>query len=178
MGLKFTKVEQSWPKPNYSNVTLLPTMVIPNLLFEEYRAATDGCKKPYKHIQAIPEGSSCCLPRTLHKRYKSITMRDGAWLWSSPWQTRLQCWTGHSDGDSGAAPPQRVGSKDTTWAPGLGGAEGPGQAQESPGQARQSHVQPERNCRCLLLLQNPNEQVTPVEKATATIPRAKITQSC
>lgn len=54
-GPEVHQVEESWPKLNYSNVTLLPTMVIPTPLVQEYKTATEGCKKTYKHMHSIPE---------------------------------------------------------------------------------------------------------------------------
>lgn len=44
-GPEVHQAEESWPKLNYSNVTLLPTLVIPTPLVQEYKTATEGCKK-------------------------------------------------------------------------------------------------------------------------------------
>lgn len=85
-------------------------MVIPTPLVQEYRAATEGCKK-LTNICSLylsypeAEGSSYCLPRILHRMYKHTIIDDGHWLWSSSWKTRLESWTRWSAAvDSGAVP--------------------------------------------------------------------------
>lgn len=194
MGLKFTKVEESWPKPKYSNVTLLPTMVIPTPLVQEYRTATEGCKKTYKYMQSIPElpwdrGVQLLFAQNTPTRsimyYKYIIINDGHWLWSSSWETRLECWTRQSaDVDSGAVLStsswidSKLRAKTQAELPGWEEHRSQDRHRSQQNRPDGAHVQPGRNCWCLLLLQNPNEQVTPSEKVTAIISRVKINQSC